>query len=104
MFRTKSYEPMIFLEYFRRHIGKKVIITLKAGIEITGVLRNVDHFLNLMVASAMLRSTEYQSCPMQMLEVCSIRGSAVKFVDLEQNPMLERYISDATLLRFSFDK
>jgi len=102
---------MIFLEYFRRHLNKTITVRLKSEIEITGILKNVDHFLNLQIVSAAVKpctplrdGVPQRSCPIQELEVCSIRGSAVKHVDLECNAELERRISDATLLRFGFDK
>lgn len=97
---------MIFLEYFRRHLNRAITVRLKNEMLVVGVLRNVDHFLNLQMTDAEVKYAEgAQACgPLQTLEVCSIRGSSVKYVDLQGDAELERRISDATLLRFSFDK
>ncbi|ELA42335.1 uncharacterized protein VICG_00735 [Vittaforma corneae ATCC 50505] len=92
---------MIFLEYFKRHLSKTVTIVLKNEMKITGILNNVDHFLNLQVTAAKI---EHDGMGLQKLDLCSIRGSSVKFVELEKNEDLERRVSEATLLRFSFDK
>lgn len=92
---------MIFLEYFKRHLNKTVAVILKNEMKISGILRNVDHFLNLQVKAA---KVEHSGPGLQELDLCSIRGSSVKFVELEKDEDLEKRVSAATLLKFSFDK
>lgn len=69
--------------------------------EVIGLLKNVDHFLNLQLKNAKIKNG---ILAIQELDLCSIRGSSVKSVELEKNEELEERILDATLLRFSLDK
>lgn len=89
---------MIFLEYFKRHLGKATRVILKNEMVITGTLKNVDHFLNLQLRRA---KGEYPG--LGKMELCSIRGSSVKYIELERNEELEKRVTDATILKFTLD-
>jgi U6 snRNA-associated Sm-like protein LSm2 len=92
---------MLFFEYFKKYLNKKIKITLKNEMIVSGILKNIDHFLNIQ-----LLDTQFDS-PVPALGdsfLCSIRGSSIKYVNLDKNEELEKRITDGTYLRFSIDK
>lgn len=92
---------MIFFEYFKKYLNKQIKVTLKNDLQLVGILKNVDHFLNMQIDDTVPTA----STPgLGESFLCSIRGSSIKFVDLEKNYDLENRITDATYLRFSLDK
>lgn len=92
---------MIFFEYFKKYLNKKVKITLKNDLCLTGILKNVDHFLNMQLQDT-IPAIDNPGLGKSFL--CSVRGSSVKYVDLERDEDLENRITEATYLRFSLDK
>lgn len=92
---------MIFFEYFKKYLNKKVKVTLKNELKLVGILKNVDHFLNMQLVDTM---PEVATPGLGKSFLCSVRGSSIKYVDLQKNEDLESRITDATYLRFSLDK
>lgn len=92
---------MLFYEFFRRHLGRPIKITLKNDLALSGTLRSIDPFLNMRIDSI---KADDEVHALGSIFVCSIRGSAIKCVDLERTSILDNRLSGATLLKFSLDK
>lgn len=73
---------------------------------VTGILKGIDHFLNLQLkASKIKMATENQpKIKINPEKHCSIRGSSVKCISVDHDSELEMRVTDTTLLRFSIDK
>ena len=92
---------MIFSEYFKKYLNRKIKITLKNDLCLVGILKNIDHFLNMQLANT---EPVLETHGLGSSFLCSVRGSSVKYVDLEKDKELENRITEATYLRFSLDK
>lgn len=92
---------MLFYEFFKKHMDQTIRITLKNGLVLSGNLRSIDPFLNMRIDCV---EADCKVHALEGMSVCSIRGSAIKCVDLERNPSLDKRLSEATLLKFSLDK
>ena len=92
---------MIFFEYFKKYLNKKIKVTLKNDLCLIGFLKNIDHFLNMQLDQT---EPKEDTPGLGKSFVCSVRGSSVKYVDLERNEILENRVTEATYLRFGLDK
>lgn len=92
---------MLFFEYFRKYVNKKITLYLKNELVITGILKSVDPYLNMQIISPEVSP----DCPgLGKISKCSVRGSSIKTVDLEKDIELEARVTDATYLRFGLDR
>lgn len=92
---------MLFYEFFKRHLNTPVKITLKNEMVLSGVLKSIDPFLNMKIDSVKLGNEVHG---LGSVSVCSVRGSAIKCVDLDRDPVLDKRLCEATFLKFSLDK
>lgn len=92
---------MLFYEFFKRHLNTPVKITLKNEMVLSGMLKSIDPFLNMKIDNVRVDDGVHG---LENISVCSVRGSAIKCVDLEKNPTLDKRLCEATLLKFSLDK
>lgn len=92
---------MIFFEYLKTQLNKEVNVSLKNSMVLKGTLMNVDHFLNIQL----LRTVPEEETPgLGKMFSCSVRGSSIKYIDLEKDKVLEDRVTDSTYIRFSLDK
>ncbi|KAI5171987.1 U6 snRNA-associated Sm-like protein LSm2 [Pancytospora epiphaga] len=89
---------MLFYEYFKTLISSPVSVSLKNGMAMRGILRNVDPFLNITLNEI---TVEIGDGFLSDMETCSIRGSAIKLIRVESNPEMTKKLADATRLRYS---
>lgn len=87
---------MIFFEYFNTMISKRVVVVLKNGLCVSGVLASVDPFLNIRLEGVQV---EENNPALATISHCSIRGSAIKMLRLPHSEELEVLLSDASRLR-----
>ena len=92
---------MIFYEFLKFHLNKRIDVALKNGMKIAGDLKSVDPFLNIKLSNVGL---EPKIVGLKGMDICSVRGSSIKWIDLEKNSLLDAKLSHATLLKFSLDK
>jgi U6 snRNA-associated Sm-like protein LSm2 len=92
---------MIFYEFLRTHLGNKIEVSLKNGMNLSGILNSIDPFLNIKLTNTKF---EEQNPAIQEMDICSVRGSSIKWMDLQKNPKVDERLSHATILKFSLDK
>ncbi|KAI4292775.1 U6 snRNA-associated Sm-like protein LSm2 [Pancytospora philotis] len=89
---------MIFYEYFRTMAEGRVVVSLKCGVTLSGVLKAIDPFLNISLEGVEIPG----DCPaFAAMRVCAVRGSAIKTIRLSPNPAGEKLLADASRLRCS---
>lgn len=92
---------MIFLEFLKTHIGKSIRISLKGELVLQGRLVSVDPFINLKIVDCIVESN---NSLVKEMKVCSIRGSSIKWIDIEKNIEVDRRLVHCALTKFSLDK
>ena len=96
---------MLFFEYFKSQLNNEIIVNLKNDISISGILKNVDPFLNIKIENVIAISTnEFIKINKSItnIKLCSIRGSAIKSVELKKNG-LEEHMVEATRIKCNLD-
>ncbi|WUR03012.1 U6 snRNA-associated Sm-like protein LSm2 [Vairimorpha necatrix] len=86
---------MLFFEYFKTKINSKISIILKNGMNIKGKLISIDPYLNLC-----LEEIQTSEIPILDMETCSLKGIAIRTIELEKDENLEK-ISEASRLSIS---
>jgi len=87
-----SNKEMLFFSFFKTLVDQEVTIELKNDIEIRGVLRSVDQYLNLKLDNiSCVNQTQYPH--LQSVKNLFIRGSTVRYVHMSPNSV------DCTLLQ-----
>ncbi|KAF7679726.1 putative U6 snRNA-associated Sm-like protein LSm2 [Astathelohania contejeani] len=90
---------MIFYEFFKTHINKRIELELKNNIKITGTLISIDPFLNFSLNNIIIDNID--SWPgLRGVEGCTIRGSSVKFAYVDENVDLIEPLQMASRYRF----
>jgi len=87
---------MLFYEYFKTLISSHIIVSLKNGMVLSGLLVDVDPFLNLTLDRIQV---EQGDDALADLQTCSIRGSAVKLIRFRGDAAVIQRVVDATRLR-----
>lgn len=96
---------MIFFEYFKTQLNNEVVVNLKNDMSIFGILKNVDPFLNIKIENAIATSNNefiIIDKSISNIQFCSIRGSAIKSVELKKNG-LEDHMVEATRIKCNLD-
>lgn len=93
---------MLFYEYFKLHTGKQIKITFKNDLIVTGVLKSVDMFLNVVITDVHLLNNDikylnFSSCAKNMGDMY-VRGSAIKCIDFEEIGV-ERNMTEASVIK-----
>jgi U6 snRNA-associated Sm-like protein LSm2 len=86
---------MLFYTFFKSKIGEKIEITLRSEAVVTGTLRSIDQFLNFK-----LKNVVSTLSGLKTMDVCTVRGSSVKFARLNYEKNDLNQIFDATRYRF----
>ncbi|AFM99077.1 small nuclear ribonucleoprotein [Encephalitozoon hellem] len=92
---------MLFYEFFRSNIGKRIFVMLKAGVYVSGVLSNIDPYLNLSLLEVNILSNHPG---LDSISVCSIRGSSIKYVLVDKDSTLLQGVNAGSRLRMILDK
>ncbi|ORD94757.1 LSM2 [Enterospora canceri] len=97
---------MIYFEYFKSQIERQIVVHLKNRMVFRGILRNVDPFLNIKLDSVQIESdNEFISIKngIKNIKMCSIRGSAIKCIEMDRIGIEER-LTEASRLRYNIDR
>ncbi|RVD92896.1 U6 snRNA-associated Sm LSm2 [Tubulinosema ratisbonensis] len=84
---------MLFYSFFKDNLDSKIEVILKNNTKITGILKSVDQYLNFILSEVI---TDIPYIP--NLELCSIRGSSVRTVKIDNFDSDK--LNDATRFRF----
>lgn len=83
---------MLFFSFFKTLVDQEVTVELKNDIEIKGILKSVDQYLNLKLDNiSCVNETKYPH--LQSVKNLFIRGSTVRYVHMNSNSV------DCTLLQ-----
>ncbi|EDK45157.1 hypothetical protein LELG_03336 [Lodderomyces elongisporus NRRL YB-4239] len=83
---------MLFFSFFKTLVDQEVTVELKNDMEITGVLKSVDQFLNLKLDN--IKCNNGDKYPyLEAVKNLFIRGSTVRYVHINPN------LVDCTLLQ-----
>ncbi|CAH6719031.1 U6 snRNA-associated Sm-like protein LSm2 [[Candida] jaroonii] len=83
---------MLFFSFFKTLVDQEVVVELKNDIEIKGVLKSVDQYLNLKLDNiSCTNETKYPH--LTSVKNLFIRGSTVRYVRINPNAV------DCTLLQ-----
>lgn len=83
---------MLFFSFFKTLVDQEVTVELKNDIEIKGILKSVDQYLNLKLDNiSCVNESKYPH--LQSVKNLFIRGSTVRYVHMNSNSV------DCTLLQ-----
>ncbi|EGZ77102.1 U6 snRNA-associated Sm-like protein LSm2 [Neurospora tetrasperma FGSC 2509] len=86
---------MLFFSFFKTLIDHEVTVELKNDIQIRGVLKSVDQFLNIKLDN--IQVVEELKYPhLSAVKNVFIRGSVVRYVHLPQESVDIQLLEDAT--------
>ncbi|KAJ4352771.1 U6 snRNA-associated Sm-like protein LSm2 [Neurospora sp. IMI 360204] len=86
---------MLFFSFFKTLIDHEVTVELKNDIQIRGVLKSVDQFLNIKLDN--IQVVEELKYPhLSAVKNVFIRGSVVRYVHLPQESVDVQLLEDAT--------
>ena len=85
---------MLFYSFFRTMVGKAVVIELKNDLRISGTLDSVDQYLNFKLANISVNNSEKYPY-MMAVKNCFIRGSVIRYVQLQKNDIDFTILQDA---------
>ncbi|EDQ89365.1 uncharacterized protein MONBRDRAFT_32429 [Monosiga brevicollis MX1] len=86
---------MLFSSFFKTLIGKEVTVELKNDLQLNGVLKSVDQFLNIKLDSIQVADIERYP-HMMAVKNCFIRGSVVRYIHLPPEHVDKQLLQDAT--------
>jgi len=88
---------MLFYSFFKTLIGKEVTVELKNNLCIVGTLHAVDQYLNLKLTDiSVIDEDKYPH--MMSVKNCFIRGSTVRYVQLNKDDVDVELLQDAARL------
>ncbi|KAK4212983.1 hypothetical protein QBC37DRAFT_344998 [Rhypophila decipiens] len=86
---------MLFFSFFKTLIDHEVTVELKNDIQIRGVLKSVDQYLNIKLED--IQVVEELKYPhLSAVKNVFIRGSVVRYVHLPSNAVDVQLLEDAT--------
>ncbi|ADM12311.1 U6 snRNA-associated ribonucleoprotein [Encephalitozoon intestinalis ATCC 50506] len=92
---------MLFYEFFKSNIGKRIFVMLKAGVYVSGVLNSIDPYLNLNLEEVEILSDHPG---LSGTSLCSIRGSSIKYILADRDAGLLQGVNAGSRLRMILDK
>ncbi|KAL7465663.1 hypothetical protein ACHAXS_005992, partial [Conticribra weissflogii] len=85
----------IFFSFFKTLVGKEVAVELKNDVVLTGTLHSVDQYLNIKLTNVkVVNENKYPQ--LTALKNCFIRGSVVRYVQINPNDVDTELLEDAT--------
>mmetsp|Transcript_1685 Transcript_1685/g.3207 ORF Transcript_1685/g.3207 Transcript_1685/m.3207 type:complete len:101 (+) Transcript_1685:85-387(+) len=86
---------MLFFSFFKTLVGKEVAVELKNDVVLTGTLHSVDQYLNIKLTNVkVVNENKYPQ--LTALKNCFIRGSVVRYVQINPNDVDTELLEDAT--------
>jgi U6 snRNA-associated Sm-like protein LSm2 len=90
----------LFFSFFKTLVGKEVAVELKNDVVLTGVLHSVDQYLNIKLTNvSVVNKDKYPQ--LTSLKNCFIRGSVVRYVQINPNDVDTELLQDATRKEYS---
>ncbi|KAL7544063.1 hypothetical protein ACHAXR_013567 [Thalassiosira sp. AJA248-18] len=91
---SSSY-PQLFFSFFKTLVGKEVAVELKNDVVLTGTLHSVDQYLNIKLTTVnVVNQDRYPQ--LTALKNCFIRGSVVRYVQINPTDVDTELLQDAT--------
>lgn len=86
---------MLFFSFFKTLVGKEIAVELKNDVVLTGTLHSVDQYLNIKLTNvSVLNENRYPQ--LTALKNCFIRGSVVRYVQINPSDVDTELLQDAT--------
>mmetsp|Transcript_31565 Transcript_31565/g.66392 ORF Transcript_31565/g.66392 Transcript_31565/m.66392 type:complete len:100 (-) Transcript_31565:377-676(-) len=86
---------MLFFSFFKTLVGKEVAVELKNDVVLTGTLHSVDQYLNIKLTTVnVVNQDRYPQ--LTTLKNCFIRGSVVRYVQINPSDVDTELLQDAT--------
>jgi len=85
----------LFFSFFKTLVGKEIAVELKNDVVLTGTLHSVDQYLNIKLTSVnVVNQDRYPQ--LTSLKNCFIRGSVVRYVQINPTDVDTELLQDAT--------
>ena len=85
----------LFFSFFKTLVGKEVAVELKNDVVLTGTLHSVDQYLNIKLTTVnVVNKDKYPQ--LTSLKNCFIRGSVVRYVQINPGDVDTELLQDAT--------
>jgi len=85
----------LFYSFFKTLVGKEVAVELKNDVILTGTLHSVDQYLNIKLLTVnVVNQDRYPQ--LTSLKNCFIRGSVVRYVQIDPKDVDTELLQDAT--------
>jgi U6 snRNA-associated Sm-like protein LSm2 len=98
---SSSYPPssssflQLFFSFFKTLVGKEIAVELKNDVVLTGTLHSVDQYLNIKLTNvSVVNENRYPQ--LTALKNCFIRGSVVRYVQINPSDVDTELLQDAT--------
>ena len=93
------FTPVIFVQlffsFFKTLVGKEIAVELKNDVVLTGTLHSVDQYLNIKLTNvSVVNENKYPQ--LTALKNCFVRGSVVRYVQINPNDVDTELLQDAT--------
>ena len=86
---------MLFFSFFKTLVGKEIAVELKNDVVLTGTLHSVDQYLNIKLTNvSVVNENRYPQ--LTALKNCFIRGSVVRYVQINPSDVDTELLQDAT--------
>lgn len=90
-----TIKPQLFFSFFKTLVGKEIAVELKNDVVLTGTLHSVDQYLNIKLTNvSVVNQDKYPQ--LMSLKNCFIRGSVVRYVQINPNDVDTELLQDAT--------
>ena len=90
-----SIYTQLFFSFFKTLVGKEVAVELKNDVVLTGTLHSVDQYLNIKLTTVHVVNKERYP-QLTALKNCFIRGSVVRYVQINPSDVNTELLQDAT--------
>ena len=85
----------LFFSFFKTLVGKEIAVELKNDVVLTGILHSVDQYLNIKLTNvSVVNENRYPQ--LTALKNCFIRGSVVRYVQINPSDVDTELLQDAT--------
>lgn len=85
----------LFYSFFKTLVGKEIAVELKNDVVLTGTLHSVDQYLNIKLTTVQVVNKERYP-QLTSLKNCLIRGSVVRYVQINPGDVDTELLQDAT--------
>ena len=90
----------LFFSFFKTLVGKEIAVELKNDVVLTGILHSVDQYLNIKLTNvSVVNKDKYPQ--LSSLKNCFVRGSVVRYVQINSNDVDTELLQDATRKEYS---